>query len=138
MDNPHKLIKRLQDSVSLENFEDVQYEVVEDIGEYDDIFSFVEPIIKLMENNPDADFGAPGALVHFVEKYYKKGYEEILLNSLKRRPTVHTIWMLHRIINDKSCPKRNEYINFLRDMAHRDSVEANVRELILSYPEFHD
>ncbi len=30
----------------------------------------IEPVLRFMEDNPSADFGTPGALVHFVEGFY--------------------------------------------------------------------
>ncbi|MEN2776266.1 hypothetical protein ABCY62_14670 [Acetivibrio clariflavus] len=59
----------------------------------------VEPIIKLIESNPDVDFGSPGPLVHFLEKFDENQYYSKLVESIKRSPTVHTLFMLNRIIN---------------------------------------
>jgi hypothetical protein len=59
----------------------------------------VEPIMRFMEGHPATDFGAPGPLVHFVERFYRKGYEEKLVESVQRKPTSLTVWMLNRIIN---------------------------------------
>ena len=59
----------------------------------------IEPIIRFMENHPTVDYGAPGALVHFVERFYGNGYEEILVESIKRKPTGHTVAMLNAVIN---------------------------------------
>jgi hypothetical protein len=42
--------------------------------------------------------------VHFIEKFYRKGYEEKLLESISRRPTFHTVWMLNRLINGAKVP----------------------------------
>ncbi len=64
----------------------------------------VEPILRFMEEHPSVELGMPGALVHFAEKFYGHGYEEKLLESLARRPTRHTIWMLDRIINGVEAP----------------------------------
>ena len=51
----------------------------------------IEPLLKLMERHPLTSFGSPGVIVHFVESFYKKGYEEKLITSLKRMPTVNTV-----------------------------------------------
>jgi len=59
----------------------------------------VEPILRFIEEHPDIDYGMPGPLTHFVEKYYRKGYEAKLIESIRRRPTFATVWMLNRIIN---------------------------------------
>lgn len=52
-----------------------------------------------MERHPLISSGTPGALVHYVESFYKKGYEELLEKSVRNAPTVHTVWMLNRLIN---------------------------------------
>jgi hypothetical protein len=59
----------------------------------------VEPILRFMEGHPSIDYGAPGALVHFVERFRSKNYQEKLVESIRRKPTSHTIWMLNRLIN---------------------------------------
>ena len=64
----------------------------------------VEPVLRFMEEHPAIDFGMPGALVHFVERFYGKGYEEKLIESVQRKPTSVTVWMLNRIINGTKPP----------------------------------
>ena len=59
----------------------------------------VEPILRFMEDHPLIDFGTPGPLVHYLEGFYGNGYEERLIESINRKPTGHTVWMLNRIIN---------------------------------------
>lgn len=64
----------------------------------------VEPVLRFIECHPHLHIGMPGALVHFVECFSGKGYERLLLESLERRPTFTTVWMLNRVINDTSAP----------------------------------
>ena len=68
-----------------------------------------------MERHPLTDFGSPGPIVHFVERFYKKGYEEELLLSLKRMPTLHTVWMLNRIIN--GTDQAEVYLDILKGIS---------------------
>ena len=68
----------------------------------------VEPILQFMEQHPAIDFGTPGPLVHFVEQFYGKGYEEKLIESVQRKPVAHTVWMLNRIINGTKLPDLKE------------------------------
>jgi hypothetical protein len=51
----------------------------------------IEPILRFMEEHPSVDFGVPGSLVHFVERFYRKGYEEKLVASVRRKPTSITL-----------------------------------------------
>jgi hypothetical protein len=64
----------------------------------------LDPILQFMEEHPSIDYGAPGALVHFAERYFDKGYEEKLMNSIRRKPMRLTIWMLNRVINGTKAP----------------------------------
>jgi hypothetical protein len=75
----------------------------------------VEPILRFMEKHPNLDYGLPGPLVHFVEEFYTKGYEEKLIESVSRNPTKTTVWMLIRVLNGTEEPaKRAPLIRALR------------------------
>ena len=65
----------------------------------------IEPILRFMESYPNLEYGTPGALVHFVERFYGKGYEGKLVESVKRRPTLSSVWMLNRLINGTQNPE---------------------------------
>ena len=66
-------------------------EVLEDILEDNDSITLVEKILLFMEEHPDIDYGMPGPLVHYVERYFLRGYEQLLYDSIKRKPTIHTL-----------------------------------------------
>jgi hypothetical protein len=68
----------------------------------------VEPILRFIEAHPRIDFGSPGPLVHFVERFYRKGYEAKLVESFERKPTAHTAWMLNRVINGAELPEERQ------------------------------
>lgn len=93
----NQLMIKIEKSINTEDFIDVTYDIVEEIEESEDAFEAIQPIFKLMEKYPEINFGRPGPLVHFVEKFYKNGYEEKLVESLKRKPKQHTVWMLNRV-----------------------------------------
>ena len=67
-----------------EDFETVMMDCMEEIEENYNQLDSVQPLLRLMERHPLTDFGSPGPIVHFVERFYKKGYEEELLLSLKK------------------------------------------------------
>ena len=66
----------------------------------------VEPILRFIERQPHIDFGSPGPLVHFAERFYGHGYEGMLIDSVQRKPTALTAWMLNRVINGTKTPSR--------------------------------
>lgn len=94
-------------------FIDPAYEIIDEIEELGNAFDFVEPIFLLVERSPDIDFGGPGPLGSFLEKFYHNGYEDILVKSLQRKPKEYTIYLLERLCNDESNPKRKEYCTLL-------------------------
>lgn len=90
----------------------------------------VGPILKFIENNPSVDFGMPGPLVHFVEAYYGKGYERELLESVTRKPTSHSVWMLNRVVNGtKGTNEKTKLIEVLRNVKVHPLANSNTREL---------
>lgn len=80
----------------------------------------IEPILKFMEKHPLIDFGARGPLVHFVEQFDDGIYEEKLLDSIRRKPTVHTIGMLNAVINGTQDMEKK-----LRLVAEMDSARRH-------------
>jgi len=86
-----------------------------------------------MEENPNVDFGMPGPAVHFIERFPEAEYVDLLLNSLNRNPTSHTLWMLNRIINDPDSKRKSEYIEILSRIAKRDDIDTLVKKQAEEY-----
>ena len=84
----------------------------------------VVPILHFIEEHPTIDFGTPGALVHFVERFYQHGYEELLLESVSRKPTSLTLWMVNRIANGTKEPDLRQRLVAAMQAA-RDSPAAD-------------
>ncbi|WP_286967777.1 hypothetical protein [Flavobacterium sp. UBA4854] len=95
-------------------FQDPAYDLIEEIEDSKEAFDFVEPIFHLIERSPEIDYGAPGPFGSFLEKFYHKGYEEKLIDSLKRQPKEYTVFLLHRLSNDTKNPKVEEYKKILK------------------------
>ncbi len=102
-------------------------EILEIILNTDLAFEYVSPILNIMESNPDLDYGMPGPLVHFLERFYKKGYEKLLIDSVSKNPTLQTIQMIKRIINDPSLQDRNVYLNLLEDILNKDDIDDYIK-----------
>ena len=80
----------------------------------------VESILRFMEEHPGVDYGTPGALVHFVERFGKKDYDDKLLASVERKPVAHTVWMLNRMINGAKTPQELEPLVTVMDRVTRN------------------
>ena len=91
----------------------------------------LEPILRFMEEHPSVEFGMPGSLVHFAERFYGSGYEEKLLGSLSRKPTGHTVWMLNRLINGAKVPAtRKRYVAMMAEAKSHPQADSWTRERI--------
>ena len=90
-------------------------------------FDLVEPILEIIGTNPTVDFGMPGGLVRFVESFYKKGYEELLIASVKKNPTAHNIWMIHRCYNEINNPMREKFKELIMELKEDSSVSQEIK-----------
>ena len=118
-----------------EDFENVMMDCMEEIEENYNQLDSVQPLLRLMERHPLTDFGSPGPIVHFVERFYQKGYEEELLLSLKRMPTLHTVWMLNRLINGTN--QAEVYLDLLKEISENASYDKEIREEALHFLSIH-
>lgn len=133
----NELVNKLEESITNDNFIDISYDVVEEIEEREDASEAIQPILMLIEKNPNVDFGKPGPLVHFVEKFYKRGYEEKLVESLERCPTKHTVWMLNRIINGSQGERKEYFINILDNIMLYPNIDNEVLLLAKHFRKLH-
>ncbi|KAA1011406.1 hypothetical protein FVF58_15910 [Paraburkholderia panacisoli] len=98
----------------------------------------IEPIPRFMESHPDWDFGLHGPLVHFVERFYRWGYEEELIKSIDRQPTVHTVWMLNRMINgEKDAAAKAVLVGVMREASRNPSIDRAALEQINHFLSVH-
>ncbi|WP_051946958.1 hypothetical protein [Verrucomicrobium sp. BvORR106] len=74
----------------------------------------IRPMFELMERLPASDLGSPGPLVHTLEKMEGR-YEAELVESIRRKPTPLSVWMVNRILNVTNKPRQREfYLDLLR------------------------
>ncbi len=127
-----ELIKEMENNIGSDDFEIIQDECVEKIEQLGLGTEAVEPLIELIERHPSADFGMPGAIVHFVEEF--DGYDDILYQSLKRSPSMHGVWMLNRICNDKSSP--DKFRELLVEISKRTDIDKAIVNLAKEFVEY--
>ena len=136
METLNSIIQKMEAGMQdREDFETVMMDCMEEIEENYNQLDSVQPLLRLMERHPLTDFGSPGSIVHFVERFYKKGYEEELLLSLKRMPTLHTVWMLNRLIN--GTDQAEVYLDILKDISENVSCDKEIREEALHFLSIH-
>ena len=93
-------------------------------------YVLVEPILELIATNPTVDFGNPGELVHFVEQFYKKGYEDLLIASVLKQPSPHNIWMLHRCFNAPNDSRHQVYQEVIETIRADALVSDEIKQTI--------
>jgi len=125
-----KFVDRLRglDPKSDEDISGILYELIEPIEQLTGAEEIVPEIFSFMERFPAADIGSPGALVHFVERFYP-AYVEQLIASVGRQPTPHTIWMVNRVLNaGQSLELEERLLLLLRSMKDHPKASVEVRE----------
>jgi hypothetical protein len=95
----------------------------------------IEPVLRFLEAHRDEDLGMPGPLVHYVERYFRRGYESKLLESLQRSPTPRTVWMLNRLLNGVKGAEKEPYLLEMKRLAKADDSE--VAELAGQFERLH-
>ena len=107
----------------MEYYEKLQKAILaEDEIETEDI------LYKIEEEDYSIDYGMPGPTVHFVERFFMRGYETLLLESIQRIPTLHTLWMLNRIVNSPKLADREKYIEALKSITERNDISEEIRQ----------
>lgn len=129
----NKLLQEIEELVGSDYFESDMEEKMEQIIAEGAGIETVIPLLQIMERHPLDDFGMPGAMVHFIESF-APDYEAYLVESLKRRPALHTVWMLNRCINGNSA--KNEYISLLKEIADRNDIEKEIRNSAQEFIDF--
>ena len=105
-------------------FIDPVFDLTDELEQCETPFDAVRPILELIESSPNIDFGGPGPLGSFMEKFYHEGYEEELVASLKRKPTEYTIALMFRIIADKKNPNLSEYKHLLKTLDSTSEIDT--------------
>lgn len=107
--NVNEIISKIN-NMNLQSEEDLQ-EVESVLTEMDD--ALIEPLFRLLERYPHFNFGNPGRIVHYLEKFDNNTYAPFLYASIRRVPTEYNIWMLNRFLNSLDTSEKSESIVIL-------------------------
>ena len=125
-----KLEQYIEDDEVTYEFDDA----IEELGQLDLGLSSVESLLVFMEKHPFTDFGMPGEIVRYMERFYRQGYGELLVKSIKRCPTIHTLFMVNRLINGGS--DREYSMALLKEVTERTDIERKIRDVAQEYIDF--
>lgn len=97
----------------------------------------IAPVFSLIEKYPDCYYGAPGIIGHYLEQFYHNGYEEALVNSIKKEPNLFTLLLLQRILADKDNPKWETYYKLMQSLTDASKYDGYIvseaRENVIFY-----
>ena len=72
-------------------------------------------MFRTMERLDGVELGTPGPLVHALETWRGR-YEKLLADSVQRKPTPLSVWMVNRILNVRP-PDADAWMDLLRSVA---------------------
>ena len=123
--NTHNVAVQLESIATSDHFVADSYDLIDQWSSAGVGSETLEPILRFMETHPDIDYGLPGPLVAFLERFYRNGYEDELVTSVQRRPTFPTIKMLQRVVNSA---ERHDERRLLIDVMREVSVNPAADE----------
>ena len=125
-----EIIKALESGITSWGMYEINWDAMDAMEKSDDPFAYVKPILDIIGTHPDIDFGTPGMLVHYVEQFSGKGYEELLIDSVRKNPTPHNIWMVHRCYNDCDAALHGMIDNLLSELREDCNIPAEIKKEI--------
>lgn len=107
-------------------------ELCDEMREVNDPAACAPVMFRTMERLDGVDLGTPGSLVHTLETW-PGGYERMLAQSIRRKPTPLSVWMANRILN-ASPPDAESWMALLRSVADNpaasDEAKADAKGFI--------
>ena len=132
------LSKELVDAILNEDF-DKTYSILEENYKNCKNEDYVESLINFIMSHPDIDYGMPGPVVHYIEKYPTDYYVVKLLKAIEQKPNDTLLWMLNRIVNDTYDENKEKYISIFKNTIERkdiDDITKEVAERFYNYQKF--
>ncbi len=137
LETPTDVIAALEDCLGAD-FELDAGQVLDHLGDLQVGSPLIGALIRFMEDNPDADLGVPGPVVKCIERLPVSGYVEQLSASVARNPTMYTIWMAERLLNDIEEEQDGlRMLSTLRSLSYRDDLDPDHADHIAEALERH-
>ncbi len=129
----NEILKKLENYIDKDEFLSIAYEAENAMLSSEKPVEYVKLILDFIEKHPSSFLGEPGPLVHFVEKFSEQGYEELLIESVKRRPVFYNIWMMNRAINDPNDKRHSQYMDIFKSILEKNSVPDETKDIIRNF-----
>ena len=124
------MLVALHDAITEDQEFELADEIVDAMEAYPQPFDLVDPVLDFISKHPEVDFGSPGYLVHFVERFYHQGYEDLLMEVVGKNPTLHNIWMLHRCFNDNDPNLVSQIQALVGELKKDKTLDSQIRTMI--------
>jgi hypothetical protein len=82
-------------------------------------------MFRIIERLDSVELGTPGPLVHTLETWRGR-YEELLIQSVRRKPTPLSVWMVNRILN-AIPPDAQSWLTLLRSLADNPAASEETK-----------
>jgi hypothetical protein len=100
-------------------------ELCDEMREVNDPAACVPVMFRTIERLDFVELGTPGPLVHTLETW-RGGYEHLLAQSVRRKPTPLSVWMVNRILNARP-PDAETWMGLLRSVAGNPAASAHTK-----------
>ncbi|MFL5331386.1 MAG: hypothetical protein ACJ8C4_21060 [Gemmataceae bacterium] len=97
----------------------------EEMRSAEDPSTFAPVIFRTMERMDGVELGTPGPLVHTLESWCGL-YETLLAESIRRKPTPLSVWMVNRILNARP-PDVESWMALLRNVSESTTASAETK-----------
>src|SRR5262249_34601243 len=100
-------------------------ELCDEMREINDPAACAPVMLRTMERLDSVELGTPGPLVHTLETW-SGGYEQLLAQSVRRKPTPLSVWMVNRILN-ANPPDAESWLALLRTVASNSAASEKAK-----------
>src|SRR6516225_6786063 len=91
-------------------------------------------LFRTMERLDGVELGTPGPLVHTLEAW-RGGYEKLLAESVRRKPTPLSVWMVNRILNVRP-PDAESWLALLRSVTGNPAASDETKAVANGFIEY--
>lgn len=104
----------------------------DEVSELNDAANCAPIMFRTMERLDKVELGTPGPLVHTLESWPGE-YETLLAESVRRKPSPLTVWMVNRILNTRP-PDADAWLALLHSAmvnpAASESTKADAADFV--------
>jgi hypothetical protein len=97
----------------------------DELRELNDASACAPIMFRTMERLDNVELGTPGPLVHTLEAWRGK-YETLLVESVRRKPSPLTVWMVNRILNTHP-PDGDVWLGLLASVLQNSSASDSTK-----------